>query len=266
MDILYLLILAIIQGLTEFLPVSSSGHLAMMPALTGAQDQGLLIDVAVHLGTLVAVILYFWADVKSALFGLIDLARGQTTPRSELALMLIIATIPVVLLGALVALLGWTDYLRNLWVIGTAMIVFGLLLFFMDQNRPMQKKMSDLTRKNALSLGLWQTVALIPGASRSGMTITGARALGFSRAEGARFAMLMSIPTIIASGVLIGAKTLSDGNWAGLGSAALAAFFACLSGLLALRLMMHFLTRYSFTPYVIYRIILGVMLIWLAAN
>ena len=266
MDILYLLILAIIQGLTEFLPVSSSGHLAMMPALTGSDDQGLLIDVAVHLGTLVAVILYFRADVKSALLGLLDLARAQLTPRAELALMLIIATIPVVILGAVVAVLGWTDHLRNLWVIGSAMVVFGIVLYVMDQHRPMQREMADLTRKDAIALGLWQAVALIPGASRSGMTIAGARARGFSRAEGARFAMLMSIPTIIASGVLVGAQTVAEGNWSDLGAASLAALFACISGLLALRLMMHFLTRYSFTPYVIYRILLGVILLWLAAS
>ncbi len=263
MDILYLLILAIIQGLTEFLPVSSSGHLAMLPQVTGQADQGLLIDVAVHLGTLGAVILYFKNESISAFLGLFDLARGRKSDGSRLALLLILATIPVVVFGFIVAVMGWAEHMRNLTVIGWAMLLFGILLYIMDQRGPRQKTQADWNTTDAIKLGLWQAVALIPGASRSGMTITGARALGYGRQEGAKIAMLMSIPTIIASGVLVGSKAVVEGNWTALGPAALAALFAFAAGLLALKLMMHFLRSISFTPYVIYRIGLGLVLIWM---
>ena len=264
MDILYLLILAVIQGLTEFLTVSSSGHLAMLPQLTGSEDQGLLIDVAVHLGTLGAVILYFRKDVKMAFLGLFDLCRLSMTQNAKLALLLIIATIPVVVLGFVIAVMGWTEHMRNLAVIGWAMLVFGVVLYLMDQRGAQDKSQSDWNVKDAWVLGLWQAVALIPGASRSGMTITGARALGYERSEAAKIAMLMSIPTIIASGTLVGVEAISTGNSASLGPAALAAVFAFGAGLLALKLMMHFLKSISYTPYVIYRIALGSVLLWMA--
>ena len=246
------------------MPVSSSGHLAMLPQLTGTEDQGLMMDVAVHVGTLGAVVLYFWSDVKSAFFGFFQLLKGKKTPGSRLALLLIIATIPVVVIGFILSIMDWTQHLRNLAVIGWAMLLFGILLYVMDQRGAQEKSQADWNTGDAWKLGLWQAVALIPGASRSGMTITGARALGYTRQEGAKIAMLMSIPTIIASGTLLGIETASDGNWDAIGAAAIAALFAFGAGLLALRLMMHFLRSISFTPYVIYRVILGVILLWMA--
>ena len=263
-DILYLIILAVIQGLTEFLPVSSSGHLAMLPQITGAQDQGLMMDVAVHVGTLGAVVLYFWSDVKLAFFGFFQLLRRQKTEGSRLALLLIIATIPVVIIGFILSVLDLTQHLRNLAVIGWSMLLFGILLYIMDQRGTQTKTQANWDTKDAWKLGLWQAVALIPGASRSGMTITGARALGYSRQEGAKIAMLMSIPTIIASGTLLGVEAASDGAWTALSTAAIAAVFAFVAGFFALKLMMYFLRSISFTPYVIYRIFLGIALLWLA--
>lgn len=236
----------------------------MLPHLTGAEDQGLIMDVAVHVGTLGAVVLYFWTDVKSAFFGLFHLLKGQKTDGSQLAVLLIIATIPVVILGFILSIMDWTHHLRNLAVIGWAMLVFGIVLYVMDQRGAQDKTQADWTIKDAWTLGLWQAVALIPGASRSGMTITGARALGYTRQEGAKIAMLMSIPTIIASGTLLGIEAWAEGDWTALGTAAIAAVFAFGSGLLALRVMMHFLRSISFTPYVIYRIVLGLGLLWLA--
>ncbi|GLQ35454.1 undecaprenyl-diphosphatase 1 [Amylibacter marinus] len=262
MPLYYLLLLAIIQGLTEFLPVSSSGHLAVLPSLTGQEDQGQFIDVAVHIGTLGAVVLYFWADVKMAFWGFLRWFKGDfTSPGAQLALLLALATVPVVLFGILLKLTGMDDAIRSVKVIAWSMLLFGVVLYVVDQKSPQHKSKSQWSIKDALIMGMWQAVALIPGSSRSGTTITGARILGYSRTEGAKLAMLMSIPTIIASGTLLGAEVASTADWAAAKNGAIAAIFAFGSGLIALKLMMRFLSSISFTPYVIYRIILGIALL-----
>lgn len=267
MSDIHLMILALIQGLTEFLPVSSSGHLILFPALTGAQDQGQLIDVAVHVGTLGAVILFFRRDVTSALFGTLDILRGRTgTPGAKLALLLIIATVPVVLAGLALKLSGLDAAMREtpkiaMTVIGTTMLVFGIVLWWADRIGQQSRVASDWTLRDAIVMGFWQAIALIPGTSRSGATITASRLLGYNRREGARLAMLMSIPTIIASGVLLGAETVSNGDLDGLGRAGYAALLAFFAALAALWLMMRLLRSVSFTPYVIYRIALGLFLL-----
>lgn len=262
MSLFHLFIVAIIQGLTEFLPISSSGHLILLPALTGMEDQGQLIDVAVHVGTLFAVVLYFWSDVRDGLVGLVPLARGKTdTPGARLALGLIIATIPTVLFGAFLHFTGLSDALRSMTVIGWTMLGFGIVLYVADQWGPTRKEIGDWGVRDAIIMGLWQMLALIPGTSRSGITITGARQLGYTREDGARIAMLMSIPTIIASGILLGAEMATEANAAVMRDAAIAASLAFVSALLALTLMMRLLRTVSFTPYVIYRVILGVILL-----
>ncbi len=265
MSLFHLILVAMIQGVTEFLPVSSSGHLILLPSLTGATDQGLAIDVAVHVGTLGAVILYFWSDVKQALAGLPEVLRGQTdTPQARLALGLVIATIPTVIAGAILYLTGLEQSLRSVAVIGWTMLGFGLLLYWMDQNGAQTKEASDWGFKDALIMGLWQVLALIPGTSRSGITITGARQLGYTREDGARIAMLMSIPTIIASGTLLSVDVIRDSNAQLAKDGAIAAAFAFVAALLALSLMMRLLRSVSFTPYVIYRVILGGILLVIA--
>lgn len=262
MPLFQLLLVALIQGLTEFLPVSSSGHLILLPQLSGMEDQGQLIDVAVHVGTLGAVVLYFWQDVKVGLMGLPRLVRGQVdTPGAELALSLIIATIPVILLGAVLHFTGLSDALRSVTVIGWTMLVFGVVLYWADQTGPQDKPASSWPLKDALIMGLWQAVSLIPGTSRSGITITGGRRLGYARKDAARLSMLMSIPTIMASGILLGAEVAIDANTAAMRDGAIAAVLAFFAALLALTLMMRLLRSISFTPYVIYRIILGVVLL-----
>ncbi len=265
MSLYYLLLLALIQGLTEFLPVSSSGHLAMLPTLTGQDDQGQFIDVAVHIGTLGAVILYFWADVKSAFFGFFRLLTGDTNSAgARLALLLIIATIPVIIFGLILKLTGLDDAMRSLKVIGWSMLIFGLLLYWVDQKAPQQKVESNWNIPDAIKMGIWQAVALIPGSSRSGMTITGARQLGYTRTDGAKIAMLMSIPTIIASGTLLGVEVAANADVQAAKNGAIAAVFSFAAGLLALRVMMRLLQTISFTPYVIYRFFLGITLLWIA--
>lgn len=264
MPLFDLLILALIQGITEFLPISSSGHLILLPALTGAQDQGVTLDVAVHVGTLVAVIGYFRAEVAVALRGTLDVLRGRfATPAAHLALALAIATVPVVIVGLILKVTGLNDQMRSITVIGWTMLVFGIVLYWADRASPTDRADTEWTFRHAIIMGLWQAVALIPGTSRSGITITGARFLGYDRVSAARLSMLMSIPTIVMAGGLIALDlpTASAEVWR---DAGIAAIFAGLSALVALSLMMRFLNSVSYTPYVIYRVILGIALLGVA--
>lgn len=265
MPLYVLALVALIQGITEFLPVSSSGHLILLPQLTGLADQGQVIDVAVHVGTLFAVILYFWADVKVAALGSLRLLRGRVdTPGARLALGLIVATIPVVIFGLALKLTGLDDALRSITVIGWTMLIFGLVLYWADQTGPTVHDAQDWTLRHALTMGLWQALSLIPGTSRSGITITAARQLGYKREDGAKLAMLMSIPTIIASGTLLGIEVIATANAEVAKDGAIAAALAFLAALAALSLMMRLLRSISFTPYVIYRVVLGLILLWVA--
>ncbi|MBF9045656.1 undecaprenyl-diphosphate phosphatase [Rhodobacterales bacterium LSUCC0031] len=265
MTLWHLILLALIQGLTEFLPVSSSGHLVLLPNLMGLADQGQLLDVAVHVGTLAAVILYFWSDVRMGLVGVPRMLRGRIdTAGAKLAFLLMIATIPVVIVGLALHLTGLDDAMRSIAVIGWAMLIFGIVLYWADQRGSQIRQAESWNTRDAIILGLWQAVALIPGTSRSGITITGARMLGYDRHSAARIAMLMSIPTIAASGVLLGADALVNADMAALRDGAIAAGFAFLAALLALSLMMRLLRSVSFTPYVIYRVALGCVLLWIA--
>lgn len=265
MTLTHLLILALIQGITEFLPISSSGHLILLPNLTGFDDQGQVIDVAVHLGTLVAVVLYFWSDVRAALAGTGQLMRRELqTPEAFLALCLAIATVPVVLFGLALSVTGWDEALRSTAVIGWTMLGFGILLWVVDIRAPQTRTAGEWTLKHALVMGLWQALALIPGTSRSGITITAARSLGYDRHDGAKLAMLMSIPTILASGTLLGLEVASDANWQAARDGGIAAGLAFLSALAALAVMMPLTRRITFAPYVVYRVALGLVLLWIA--
>ena len=265
MSLIYLLILALVQGLTEFLPVSSSAHLILLPGLTGNEDQGLALDVAVHVGTLFAVILYFRKDVGSALRGVLDILRGnRKSVDAKLATLLVIATIPVVIAGLILKVTGLADAMRSIAVIGWAMLGFGIVLYWTDQRGSDSKQMREWTTREAVVLGLWQALALIPGTSRSGATISGARLLGYGREQAARISMLMSIPTIIASGSLLSLDVVGQADWALAKDAAIAATMAFVAALFALTLMMRLLRSVSFTPYVIYRVLLGIVLLIIA--
>lgn len=263
MPIFHLVLVAIVQGITEFLPVSSSGHLILLPNLTGLDDQGLVIDVAVHVGTLGAVILYFWSDVRRAFFGIFKLS-DLSNPDARLALGLVVATIPVVIAGLLLKLSGYDESLRSIAVVGWTTLIFGIVLYWADQTGGAEKSAEDWTLRDAIIMGFWQVIALIPGTSRSGITITGARQLGYERGEAARLAMLMSIPTIMASGTLIGIDVATSMDAAAARDSAVAAAFAFVAALGALHFMMRLLRSVSFTPYVLYRIALGVVLLVIA--
>ncbi|MBC6438333.1 MAG: undecaprenyl-diphosphate phosphatase [Rhodobacteraceae bacterium] len=265
MSLFQLFLVALIQGLTEFLPISSSGHLILLPALTELDDQGQVIDVAVHIGTLGAVILYFRSDMCTAAAGSLRLFRGRVDTRGAvLALCLVVATVPVILFGLFVYLMGWGDAMRSVTVIGWTMLIFGLVLYWADQTGPVTRKAEGWTPKHALIMGLWQAIALLPGVSRSGITITAGRYLGYDRESATRLAMLMSIPAIIASGGLLWGEVIATADARTARNGVIAAVFAFLAALAALAFMMRLLRRVSFTPYVIYRVILGVILLVIA--
>ncbi|MEL6584838.1 MAG: undecaprenyl-diphosphate phosphatase [Pseudomonadota bacterium] len=265
MPLTTLILLAVVQGLTEFLPISSSGHLVLLPALMGSPDQGLALDVAVHVGSLVAVVLYYWADVKRALRGAGQVARFQVhNADGFLALSLVVATLPVIVVGAVLKLTGLVDMMRSIEVIGWTMLIFGIVLYIADKRGAEVKRAEGWLLKDALIMGLWQVLALIPGTSRAGITITGARFLGYERHDAARLAMLMSIPAIVASGTLLSIDLIGDATGALLRDAAIAAAFSFVAAYAALALMIRLLNAVSFTPYVIYRCVLGVVLLGIA--
>lgn len=262
MPLFHLILVAIIQGVTEFLPVSSSGHLILLPHLTGLDDQGQAIDVAVHVGTLFAVILYFWSDVKLAVSGLPRALIGKIdTEGARLAMLLMISSIPVVAFGLILKMTGLSELLRSVTVIGWTMLVFGIVLYWADQAGASNRETKDWDLRDAMVMGVWQAIALIPGTSRSGITITGARFMGYARHDAARLAMLMSIPTIIESGTLLAGESAYYSDIGMLRDGAIAAVFAFIAALFALVLMMRLLRSVSFTPYVIYRIFLGLALL-----
>ncbi|WP_397541567.1 undecaprenyl-diphosphate phosphatase [Roseovarius salis] len=265
MPLLHLILVAIIQGVTEFLPISSSGHLILLPALAGLDDQGLVIDVAVHLGTLFAVLLFFWDDMRGALLGLPRLLAGRAdTQGARLALLLLVSSIPVIGLGLILHLTGLDAELRSVAVIGWAMLVFGIVLYWADQFGASRRTQADWGLSDAMVIGVWQAIALIPGTSRAGITITGARFMGYTRHDAARISMLMSVPTILASALFLAGEAVMQADLAVLRDGAIAAVFAFFAALGALAIMMRLLRSVSFTPYVVYRVVLGGVLLGVA--
>ncbi len=268
MPFLHLVVLAAVQGLTEFLPISSTGHLRLVSLSTGWPDQGLMMDVAVHVGTLFAVMLYFWRDLSSMVMSLRNSLRRSTTKRRIdedfwLAVKLIIATFPVIAAGLAVDLYLTTE-LRVLEVIAWSTLGFGVLLYIADQANMTVKRMDHISLWGALLIGLFQALALIPGTSRAGITMTAARLLGVERRDAARFSMLLSIPVIIGAGTLKGIELYRAEDAQLTSDAFTAAGLAFLFALLAIALLMQWLKRASFTPFVVYRVLLGAGLVYVA--
>ncbi|MEM7568850.1 MAG: undecaprenyl-diphosphate phosphatase [Pseudomonadota bacterium] len=262
MSLLQLTILALVQGITEFLPISSSGHLILVPQLTSWEDQGLAMDIAVHVGTLGAVMLYFRRDVGAlARGGAATIGLAKAPEDKRLFWLLVLATIPVVLAGLALKVLGLDEGLRDPIIIALASIGFGIALYGADMLAARTRTLADLGWPQAALIGLAQVLALIPGASRAGTTMTAARALGFKRPEAARFSMLMSIPTIAAAGLLLGLDVMETGT-AITADMAIAAALAFVSALVAIHFLMRWLESASMTLFVIYRVALGVFLLW----
>ncbi len=263
MSLLQIVVLSVVQGLTEFLPISSSGHLILVPYVTGWPDQGLALDVAAHVGTLAAVLLYFWRDVGGLLRGSFRLLLGRVTREGRLALYLLAATIPALFIGyVLEEFAGGTP--RRIEVVAWAMIGFALVLWFADHVGLRVKRLEHFTLGQALVIGIAQPIAFIPGTSRSGITMVAARLMGYERREAARFSFLLSIPAILAAGLYEGLKLMDTGNGAALGEAGFAVLFSAITGLAAIAFLMRWLKRSSFAPFVIYRLILGAgLLAWI---
>ena len=263
MPIEQIVVLAFIQGITEFLPISSSGHLILVPTLTGWPDQGILADVMVHMGSFLAVVVYFWRDCVCLLTGTIDLLRGRENPWGRLAMLILLGTIPAVVLGVILDKTGFMGAVRFMpQIVAWNAILFGTLLYLCDRYGHSIRRMSDMTLSPALIIGVAQAIAIIPGTSRSGITMTAARGLGFERPEAARFAFLLGIPAIAGAGVL----KLGDAWSAGESISADVILTAALTFFVALgtiTVLMKLVRHVSFLPFAIYRILLGVVLLGL---
>ncbi|RUO62907.1 Undecaprenyl-diphosphatase [Pseudidiomarina planktonica] len=260
MSMLETALLAIIQGLTEFLPISSSAHLILPSQLLGWQDQGLAFDVVVHLGTLLAVVTYFRAQVADLLVGWLGSFRGQHNEHSRLAWLIIWATIPAALFGLLAAS-SIEQYGRSALVIAVTTILFGLLLWWADCRASERQNMSQLTLKQAIIVGLAQALALIPGTSRSGITMTAGLFLGLKRTDAARFSFLLSIPVILMAGGYQTLKLVQSPvavDWLALGTGLVLAF---VSAYLCIHFFLKIIERMGMLPFVIYRLLLGTVLL-----
>lgn len=250
-------ILALIQGLTEFLPISSSAHLILPSAVLGWEDQGLAFDVAVHVGTLAAVIIYFRKEVVTLLRAFFEsIFKKEHNKESKLAWMIVLATIPACVFGLLMKDII-EIYLRSAWVIATTTIIFGLLLWWVDKNAPLNKDEYQAGWKKALFIGFAQALAMIPGTSRSGATITAALYLGFTREAAARFSFLMSIPIITLAGGYLGMKLTMSGEPIHVGFLLTGIVTSFVSAYFCIHFFLKLISKMGMTPFVIYRLILG---------
>ena len=261
MDNLQIVILAIVQGLTEFLPISSSAHLVLVPQMLNWPDQGLVFDVAVHIGSLLAVLYYFRHEVKRmSLSWVRSLTGGEADQDSLLAWWVIIGTAPAVLVGFL--LQGpIEEKLRTPWIVAAGSIVFGLLLWYADASARRTRNEFQLNLKDVLIIGGFQMLALIPGVSRSGITITFGLFLGLTRKAAARFSFLLAIPLILASGVMESVRMFVEVSPIGWGDLLLGAALSAISAGLCIHFFLRLIDRVGMVPFVVYRVLLGVVIL-----
>ena len=272
----HLLLLAAIQGITEFLPISSSGHLQLIHGLSAYPDHGLIIDIALHAGTLVAVMAYFHRDVVTLFTGTIDIARGHRSSAAHLVQVLVIASLPVFLAGAALVASDWASALRTPETVAWASIIFAIPLWLSDRVQR-HAQASDpvyndhhsatavLSPRQALIIGLTQILALIPGASRAGVTITAGLFLGFDRTQAARFSMLLAMPVIAAFALVGLIDLIRAGDDQALGTALGAAALAAVFAFATIHIFLRVTRRIGLLPFVIYRIGLGVCLLYIIA-
>ena len=266
----HLLLLAAIQGITEFIPVSSSGHLQLVHGLTAFPDHGLALDVALHAGTLLAVVAYFYRDVGLMLVGARDIVRRQPSAPAHLVRVLVIASLPVLLAGATLVVLGVTDALRKPEIVAWASIVFAIPLWLADRRhatRSSDIKASEggdvqtISPRHALIIGLAQMLALIPGASRAGVTIMAGLYLGFDRTQAARFSMVLAMPVIGAFALVGLVDLVQAGALEALGMALVAGLLAALFAFATIHMFLKITRKIGLLPFVIYRIGLGIGLL-----
>lgn len=259
MDIFEVIILALIQGLSEFLPISSSAHLILVPKLLGWSDQGLAFDVAVHIGTLLAVVIYFRADLAQILSDFFkSIAQRKQIGQSNIAWGVGFGTIPVGLCG-----LAFADFieanLRSPLVIASTTIIFGLLLYIADKKSATK---TEISIKTAIFIGIFQALALIPGVSRSGITITAALLLGLNSTQSAKFSFLLSIPVIILAGGLELIKLTTKETHVEYSLMILGILISFASAYLCIKWFLNFINKTSMNIFVIYRVLLGMFLFY----
>lgn len=269
----YILLYAVIQGITEFLPISSSGHLVLAHEWVNghadtisAADQtarwaeDAVMDIAVHVGTLFAVLLYFRHDFMAMVKGLLRPKSVEGSASKNMILYMVVGSLPVILCGYLLHL--WQpNWLRSPEIVAWTTLIFGFVLWMADRFGKTIKPIEQMDMKAALLIGLAQVLALVPGTSRSGITMTAARGLGFTREAAAKFSLFLSVVAISGAGVLAGRDVLLSGN-AVLGTQSLiAVFVSAIAGYVSISLMINWLKRHDFTPFVVYRALLGLVLL-----
>ncbi len=260
MDFLQIIVLAVVQGLTEFLPISSSAHLILVPILTDWPDQGLVFDVAVHVGTLTAVILYFRNELlKMSRDWLMSVAGKGMSDDARLAWAVLWGTVPVGLAGLIFKDLI-ADHLRTAVVIASTTLIFAAFLWWADSRGRGQRSEYSIGWKDVLVIGVAQAFALIPGTSRSGVTMTAALMMGMGRQAAARFSFLLSIPVIVLAGGLETLEYLEQANIGDMQPLFVAALISGVSAYLCIHFFLKLLERIGMMPFVIYRIVLALFL------
>ena len=263
MTFLQLLLIAVVQGVTEFLPISSSGHLILIPYFTAMPDQGPLIDIAVHLGSFLAILLYFFREsIGLARGGLASVGIGKAPEQKRLFWWIAIGTVPAVLFGLFLKQGGWLDSFRSTDLVAVNLIAYGLLLGIADRVGPRTRRYEDMTLKDAVIVGCAQALALIPGTSRSGVTMTAARFLGYERVEAARFSFLLALPAVAGAGTLA-VLDLADASAQMQWDAIVAGAMTFVTAFATMAFLMRFLRHASMAVFVLYRVALGAaLLVW----
>jgi len=259
---LQIVVLAIFQGITEFLPVSSSGHLVLVPAIIGWSDQGLAFDVAVHFGSLIAVCVYFRQDLAALLRGGLQLLSLQNTSiESRLALVIGIGTIPAAFVGLTLA--GWIEAnLRDPAVIVFTLSGYGIIMVLADRFGRSERNITDVGLRDAIWIGCAQALSLVPGTSRSGVTISAARALGFGRQDAARFSFLLSIPVILLASAYKGLEMIVGPTPVPWTELAVAVAVSAIVAYLSIGFFMRVVGRIGLLPFAIYRLILAAVILY----
>lgn len=259
---LQVFILSMIQGLAEFLPISSSAHLILLSKFTHFPDQGVELDVAVHIGSVFAVLIYFYKDVWAVIKDAIEskFLPNLKTYGNKLFWLTMVGTLPAIVVGLV---LYYTDssWTRSTKIIGWNIIIFGLILLYADVKLRSIRKINDLRIVDAVLIGLAQAAAMIPGTSRSGITITMARFLGIERREAAKFSMLLSVPAILGAGIISAIEICKRDNLQDVVYAISGIGYSFVASILVIFFMMEWLKKFSFLPFVIYRVSLGIFLL-----
>ena len=259
---LQIIVLAIVQGLTEFLPISSSGHLILVPAFAGWTDQGLLFDIAVHFGSLGAVCIYFRNDVVGLLHGAGDILGGRgSSLQARMTWCIGLGTIPAAIAGLLLA--GWiSTHLRSPVVVVATLAGYGVLMALADRFAPRDRDISTIRIKDAVVIGMAQALALVPGTSRSGITITAGRLLGFARLDAARFSFLLSVPVILLASLLQIAMLIMGDEVVAWQNLVVAVLISGTVAYLSIDFFMRFVGKLGLLPFAIYRLLLACVILY----